>query len=753
MSDGDHATPNAASDAARASRVDVDMLTGIAPPSRGAAPWERFGASPPGPAVAAVAHRWSSEPGSAPPAERATDENSATNGCHTDGGLSVADLIAKLGAPATDRPSHHHAAPDLEHPDLPPYEPDDDYDTYAAPGPTAYASELPDLKFNCPTPPQTAPRSASSPDLKFSHPPRLNGGHAAAEDTTVLLKTPSPATMQSEAMTRSRAIGPNQDQPARIVEAPADEETPAPKRQRKRLLLAAGRSVSASIAAFALVMTGGAWQWSASKNHRLNTVSALDPGSRDIVNPNGQYGDENFLIVGTDSRAGDNSKMGAGDTEDAGGTRSDTIMLVNIPANRKRVVAVSFPRDLAITPIQCEPWSSETGAYGPLYDADTKKYGPKNVYTGTKLNSTFAFGGPKCLVKKIQKLSGLSINRFIAIDFAGFAKMVDAIGGVEVCSATPLKDGELGTVLAHSGRQVVDSKTALDYVRARKITTEYNGDYGRIKRQQLFLSSLLRSLISKDTFFSLSKLNKVVNTFIGDSYVDNVKTKDLVELGQSVQGMSAGHVTFVTVPTGETDENGDEPPRTADMRALFDAIINDDPLPGENDLNATSSPPTKSATAAATTKAPQTSPTTAAHPEHVQAVTTAPQNITVQVSNSTGKSGLAGIASNALKRHGFKVMTPDDYPSKLKSTTVFFSPGNEQAAATVAASFANSKVERVTGIGRVVQVVLGPDFSTVSTPPTTGSSISVQLDHNTSNPPTKLPEDLAVTNAADTTCE
>ena len=74
--------------------------------------------------------------------------------------------------------------------------------------------------------------------------------------------------------------------------------------------------------------------------------------------------------------------------------------------------------------------------------------------------------------------------------------------------------------------------------------------------------------------------------FISNTYVDNVKTKDLVELGQSLQGMAAGHITFVTVPTGVTDQNGDEPPRTADMRALFDAIINDDPLPMENDQNA-----------------------------------------------------------------------------------------------------------------------------------------------------------------------
>src|ERR1700758_3863283 len=288
----------------------------------------------------------------------------------------------------------------------------------------------------------------------------------------------------------------------------------------------AGRLTAAAIAAAALALTGGAWQWSATKNHRLNTVSALDPQSRDIVDPNGQYGDEDFLIVGIDSRAGANGDMGAGDTEDAGGARSDTVMLVNIPANRKRVVAVSFPRDLAITPMQCEAWNPDTGKYGPIYDSDTKTWGPKTLYTETKLNSAYAFGGPKCLVKEIQKLSGLSINRFIAIDFVGFANMVDALGGVEVCSSTPLHDYELGTVLEHAGRQVLDGPTALNYVRARQVTTETNGDYGRIKRQQLFLSSLLRSLISEDTLFDLNKLNKVVDMFISDTTVDNVKTKD-----------------------------------------------------------------------------------------------------------------------------------------------------------------------------------------------------------------------------------
>jgi LCP family protein required for cell wall assembly len=688
MSDGDY---DAALGYRRTTGGDRNGVSPSLQPMRRSAPWERFCEPERNDAI----HRWQVEPSVieaaepvVPPVEAQAGDNEAV-GCHADGGVSVADLIAKIGASATDRPSHHHQAPD----------------------------------------------TAVEPDIPI-----------ALQDTQIIDTPAYSLDVVSELPDLDDADDPNVDQ---------SESDEAPKRKSgRRPLLLAGRALTAVFAVLSLVLTGGAWQWSTSKNSRLNIISALDPNSSDIRDPGGQYGDEDFLIVGVDSRAGDNANMGAGDTDDADGARSDTVMLVNIPANRKRVVAVSFPRDLAITPMQCEAWNPSTGKYGPLYDPKTKTWGSRMVYTETKLNSAFAFGGPKCLVKEIQKLSGLNINRFIAVDFSGFAKMVDALGGVEVCSRTPLHDYELGTVLEHGGRQVLDGPTALNYVRARQVTTETNGDYGRIKRQQLFLSSLLRSLISEDTLLDLHKLNNVVNMIIGDTYVDNVKTKDLVQLGQSLQGMAAGHMTFVTVPTGVTDQNGDEPPRMADTRALFDAIINDDPLPEENDQNAQNlgTSPTSGPTTAPTTK--KTPPPSAAPEAQLQQVTTtSPQDVTVRVSNATAQTGLAATATSQLKRDGFNVMTPDDYPSSVNATTVLFSAGNEQAAATVASSFAKARVQRVSGYGQVVQVVLGPDFNSVSTPSPDGSSISMQIERGSGNAPTKLPEDLTVTNAADTTCE
>ena len=614
---------------------------------------------------------------------------SESGGCHASGAVTVADLIAKVGTPTPKRSRRHHVAPEAETPTQVVPDAVETEDTE-----TEVATEVLDLAATDPQGSESPPHGTGTPKSR-------------------------------ESKTRSR-----------------------------RPMLLAARSLAAVLAVLALATTGGAWQWSTSKNARLNTVSALDPHSGDIRDPSGQYGDEDFLIVGIDSRAGENANMGAGSTDDADGARSDTVMLVNIPANRKRVVAVSFPRDLAITPMQCEAWNPNTGKYGPIYDQKTKTWGPRMVYTETKLNSAYAFGGPKCLVKEIQKLSGLSINRFIAVDFAGFARMVDALGGVQVCSSTPLHDSELGTVLDHAGRQVVDGTTALNYVRARQVTTEVNGDYGRIKRQQLFLSSLVRSLISEDTLLDPNKLNKVVDMLISDTYVDNVKTKDLVQLGQSLQGMAAGHITFVTVPTGVTDQNGDEPPRVSDMRALFDAIINDDPLPEENDQNARSlaAAPTSAPTPGPTTKQSPT-PVAAPESERRQVTTTSPHDVTVRVSNATAQSGLATSASSQLKRNGFNVMTPDDYPSSVSATTLLFSPGNEEAAATVASSLANARVQRVSGYGQVVQVVLGPDFNSVASPAPSGSSISMQIERGSGNAPTRLPEDLAVTNAADTTCE
>jgi LCP family protein required for cell wall assembly len=727
MSDGDNATPGP--DGQRGSSAPDgppsrnQWLTRSQRPAPGAAPWERSARSE---------SRDSEAPENA--------ETSGTGGGHHTDGVSVADLIARVSGDQAVPPAlkrHRHAEP-TPPPQAPPAPPTEIIDAVPADEPAEPAD------VDEPADPHPFRGGLRRPDSPLT----LFGGLSASEDQDDTEIIPVAGVRSSELpdlalVHRSKRVPPSQIGSSRRT---VDGER-RPGGRRKTIV--AGRAAAALLAVLALVLTGGAWQWQSAKNNMLNRISALDPDSRDILDANAQFGDENFLIVGVDSRIGANSDMGAGTTEDAAGARSDTVMLVNIPANRERVVAVSFPRDLYIEPMECEPWDPQTGQYGPITDPESPMYGAEEVYTEYKLNSAYAVGGPKCLVKVVQKLSGLSVNRFMAVDFAGFSKMVDALGGVEVCSTTPIEDYELGTVLPNAGRQIVDGHTALQYVRARQVTTETNGDYGRIKRQQLFLSSLLRSMISKEVFFSLSKLNNVVNMFIDDSYVDNMDTKDLVTLGQSIQGIAAGRITFLTVPTtGYMDEYGNEHLREEDNRAIFDAIINDDPLPEEKNADNTPVPGTPESMASET-------PTHDAAPstELVNTTTTDPQDVTVQVSNSTGEDGLGATASGELQTHGFNVTTPDDYPGPLDKTTVFFSPGNEQAAATVATAFPNSAIERVTNMGDTVQVVLGTDFNTVTTPSVSGSPVQVHVVRGTSSAPTHLPDDLAVINAADTTCD
>ncbi|WP_067886593.1 LCP family protein [Nocardia vaccinii] len=496
-----------------------------------------------------------------------------------------------------------------------------------------------------------------------------------------------------------------------------------------RRLRIAGRTLTALAAVATLVLTGAGWNYLRATDKGFTKVQALDVGSHDIVDPVGQLGDENFLIAGTDSRAGANSSVGAGTTADAEGARSDTVMLVNIPASRKRVVVVSFPRDLDVTRPVCAGWNNDRAQY-----TDTNY--PSAL--GDKLNGVYALGGPRCLIKVIQKLSGLKINHFVGLDFTGFESMVDTVGGVEVCTETPLVDTELGTVLSNPGRQVINGVTALDYVRARHVIGEERSDYDRIHRQQLFLSSLLRSALSNRVLFDPVKLNRFIAAFTSHAFMDNVDTQDLLMLGRSLQKVAAGAITFLTVPTAGTTSYGNEIPRESDIESIFSAIIDDEPLPGER-------------------HAPDPAPVSAASaPPQLTAVD--PTTVSVQVSNASGVSGTASATATKLAAPGFQIYRVDTYPrGKLSSTLVRYSSGHRDEAATVAAALPGAKLQVTSDLGSIVQVVLGTNFTgAVRTPPTFGTPLptiaSTPPDGSGPANSATLPSDLEHVNAADDNC-
>ncbi|WP_279102426.1 LCP family protein [Gordonia bronchialis] len=562
---------------------------------------------------------------------------------------------------------------------------------------------------------------------------RAQESHAAPPPTTPPPATPVP----------SAPLEPTPDLTSRIAARPTPEHHPEKTAQRhsvRRRATVTGRVLVALACVTALVGTGFVWGYLKNWNGAWRTITAVDPDDANIRNKEGQYGDETYLIVGTDTRGGNNSRVGAGDTSEVEGARSDTVILVNIPANRSRVVAVSFPRDLQVDRPDCKQWNNDAGSYGDtLYGA-----------TGVKLNSVYADGGPQCLVRTLTAMSGLNINHFIAMDFYGFEKVVNAVGGVDVCSTTSLYDYELGDILKRPGHQTLKGRKALNYVRARTIASEGNGDYGRIKRQQLFMSSLLRSVLSNNVLSNPAKLNTIVNTFIRYSYVDGVKTESLLDLAESMEGIDAGKVSFITVPTTgtATDGSNNELPNTEGIDAIFNAIIDDQPLPREGGRKA--STPGSSTTTGDSSSTP--APTTPETPTRVSATAQNAANVGVRVLNGTGRTGLAGEVSQQLANSGFDVRGVADASESRTDTVVRYGPGQQDAAATLAATIPGATIQSDRTVRSGVEVILGSGFTgSIGSVPEVGSAVSVdQL------PPSvranNLPNDLAITNAGDTTC-
>jgi LCP family protein required for cell wall assembly len=586
-------------------------------------------------------------------------------------------------------------------------------------------------------PPAPAPESDNEQTREI---PRVTAEPAASAPKAPATPTApaAPPTPPPAAPTTRAAATPepaNRPLPQRIAAAVGNADGSVLATQGVRIAIALAT-------VFAIVVTGYVWWEVVRADGRWHNVSAIDTNDANIRNRDGQGGDENYLIVGTDTRSGQNGRVGAGSVADAEGARSDTVILVNIPADRSRVVAVSFPRDLQIDRPDCESWNNDTETYSDeIVPAETN----------AKLNTAYGDGGPKCAVKVIQKISGLKINHFIGMDFYGFEQVVNKIGGVDVCSPTALYDYELGTILRRPGKQKVTGKQALNYVRARKIETEGNGDYGRIKRQQLFLSAMLRGALSNKVFTNPNKMTSILNTFINNSVVDNVKLDDLMELANSMQGLDAGRVSFLTVPTSGTaeDGSGNEIPRTEDIDAIFNAIIDDKPLPGEASAK---KKPGGHSTSTSSSAAPAPS-TPAGPPIQTTVASVRASNIGVRVLNGTGTQGLAQSVQDSLQNEGFEVRGVADASQHHDTTVVRYGPGEQQAAATLASMFPGAAIQPDHTVKSGVEIIVGSDFSgSVGSAPTRGTQLTVtQLpETNTSE---SLPNDLQITNAGDTSCD
>lgn len=451
-----------------------------------------------------------------------------------------------------------------------------------------------------------------------------------------------------------------------------------------RWTLSLGKTVTAVLAATVVLVTGivwATWKWT---DDSFRQVAALDPGSSSVVDADKQAGAENFLLIGSDIRrsadAADEAADSVGDAEAGRSARSDTMLLVHISADRSRMVVLSFPRDLQIDRPACEKWDATTGTYTGQQDSGE---------TGVKINTAYQIGGPKCATQVVQKISGIAVNHFLSIDFTGFSAMTDAVGGVQVCADRPLRDSFLGEVAAQPGPIDLTGRSALNFVRARHIEGDPTSDYGRIRRQQVFLAALARKALSEGVLGDATRLGTLVEALAANTFADNVSVDDLLELGQAVQGLEAGKVSFVSVPTtGTANEKGNEELRTEDAKALFRAVIDGaqpggSGKPGEGD---------------------------AARPTLV-----APAEVKLQVLNGTGVGGLAGQVARKLGEVGFSVVKVDNAKQDAPQTVVRYSAASEAQARTLAAAVPSAKLELDPSMGGALELVLGSGFDGVVT--------------------------------------
>ena len=279
----------------------------------------------------------------------------------------------------------------------------------------------------------------------------------------------------------------------------------------------------------------------------------------EISKPNAPTKPLNILLLGSDTRKGQTGHIG-GDTPGL----SDTTILLHVSADRKLAYGVSLPRDAMVQRPTCRRKDGNGTDPGGL----------------SMFNAAYAVGGPLCTVKTVEKLTNIRINHFVVVDFNGFRKMVDALGGVEVCVPREVND-TTGHIYQPAGTYNAKGQRALDYVRVRHdIGTAENGDIGRMKRQQTFLASMANKVVSAGTLVNpvrlYSFLDAATKSLTTDS--DLASIGKLTGLAKSLQGIGLSHIQFLTVPFTEYAPDPNRLQWAPQAKALWTSIRNDRPV-------------------------------------------------------------------------------------------------------------------------------------------------------------------------------
>ncbi|MFC5219753.1 LCP family protein [Streptomyces coerulescens] len=238
---------------------------------------------------------------------------------------------------------------------------------------------------------------------------------------------------------------------------------------------------------------------------------------------------QNLLVLGSDSRSGANASLNTGKVS---GARSDTALVIHIPEGRSEAVAVSIPRDTLVTRPEC---TAKDGSTLPS---------AKRVM----FNSVYSLAGPACVVNTVEQMSGVRMDHFMEIDFAGFKGLVDAIGGVSVTVDQDIHDKSSGLDLT-AGPHRLDGTQALQFVRTRHGVGD-GSDLGRIGLQQQFMIALLSEIKKQDLLGSPTKAFRIADSLTESLTTDSglASLTALAEFARSMNGIDPATMETIMLP-------------------------------------------------------------------------------------------------------------------------------------------------------------------------------------------------------------
>ncbi|MFD7442436.1 LCP family protein [Streptomyces sp. NPDC059909] len=411
-------------------------------------------------------------------------------------------------------------------------------------------------------------------------------------------------------------------------------------------------------------------------------IGRVDP-FKDMKNRPESGNGTNILLVGTDGR--DRITRDERRKYRLGGAPcrcTDTIMLVHLSADRKRASVVSLPRD----------------SYAEIPTHTDAVTGKRHMPHPVKLNAAYAEGGPALTVRTVERMTKVKVDHYLEVDFTSFMKTVDAVGGVRICTARPMKDSYTGLDLP-AGKHELDGGRALQYVRSRHV--DGAADLGRMQRQQRFMAALVQQATGSGVLLNPVKFREVSNTVLNSVRADKGFGGDqMLTLGKAMRGITLASSEFTSVPVSDVSH----PVRgigstvkwdPVKSQQLFQALREDRPLSPERPKK-----PAHRGTAAAAKVV----------------VDVPPGQIRVQVYNGTRIGGLGARVDAELRATGFattrRPMNSDR--RDLRRTVISYDPRWDRSAKSLAAALPGAELRPVKGLGATLHVRTGTDFTKVT---------------------------------------